>query len=152
MLCDVAGAILIMDETTRDDFASGFPGVELPASHMFVVPKETGHWERTAIDSAVPLKRDLLRQSEILTPAQAHAFRKCTLKLMVLDERRHALDRMLDQREYELLRLFKFDLDKGPRIATGLRPNRQCSCFGRRVGVLEAVAEGCHGGCCESDV
>ena len=38
LLCDVAGAILIMYETTRYDFESGFPGVELPASHMLVVP------------------------------------------------------------------------------------------------------------------
>ena len=113
ILCDVAGAILIMDETTRDDFASGFPGVELPASHMLAVPKETGHWERAVLDAAAALKKDLVRQSEVLTPAQADAFRNCTLKVMVLDERRHAKDRMLDRREYELLRLFKFDLCQG---------------------------------------
>ena len=48
-----------MDETTRDDFASGFPGVELPASHMLVVPKDTGHWEKTVIDVATVLKKVL---------------------------------------------------------------------------------------------
>ena len=75
-MCDVVDTILIMLETTSDDFVSGLPTLVLPEPYMLVVPMKTKHTENGLFSAAFKVKQDLC--GGVFTPSQEGAFKHLT--------------------------------------------------------------------------
>jgi hypothetical protein len=79
ILCDELCTLVVMDQITRDGFASGIPSLVFPEAYMLVVPTDAKHYEDGLFKEDHRVKKELSRV--VLPPAQDRVFTDCRMMM-----------------------------------------------------------------------